>query len=184
MGIAVAGHSGVLAAMAGFRLPINSCALQAMVSEPVKPVLHQVIVSSAAHVYISQSDRGELVLGSGMDGYNSYSQRGGIHVLEDALAAAIRLYPVFSRLRLMRSWGGIVDICPDASPIIGKTPVDGLFIDCGWGTGGFKATPGAGWVFAHTIARDAPHDLNAPFGLERFSHGRLIDEVAASGISH
>ncbi len=182
--LAAAGHSSVVAAMAGLRLPIESHPLQALVSEPIKPVLDCVVTSGAVHVYLSQSDRGELVIGAGMDGYNSYAQRGSPHILEHMLASTVELFPVFSRLRMMRHWAGIVDVCPDASPIVGKTPVEGLYIDCGWGTGGFKATPGAGWVFAHTIAQDRPHKLNEAFSLERFTTGHLIDEVAAAGIPH
>ena len=170
--------------MAGFRLPIESHTLQAMVSEPIKPVLDSVVMSNTVHVYVSQSDKGELVIGAGMDGYNSYSQRGSFQIVEGQMGALIELFPIFSRLRLLRQWGGIVDVCPDASPIVGRTPVDGLYINCGWGTGGFKATPGSGWVFAHTIAQDRPHALNAPFALERFSSGALIDEHGAAAVAH
>ena len=184
VGIVAAGHSSVLAAMAGFRLPIESHTLQAMVSEPIKPVLDSVVMSNTVHVYVSQSDKGELVIGAGMDGYNSYSQRGSFQVVEGQMGALVELFPIFSRLRLLRQWGGIVDVCPDASPIVGRTPVDGLYINCGWGTGGFKATPGSGWVFAHTIAQDRPHALNAPFTLERFSSGALIDEHGAAAVAH
>lgn len=184
VGIVTAGHSSVLAAMAGIRLPINSFPLQAMVTEPVKPVLNCVVMSSAVHCYVSQSDKGELVLGAGIDGYNSYTQRGSLHIVENQLASLCLLFPLFSRLRIMRTWGGIVDTCPDASPIISKTPVEGLYINGGWGTGGFKATPGSGWVFAHTIARDEPHKLNAPFALDRFTSGALIDEHGAAAVAH
>jgi sarcosine oxidase, subunit beta len=182
--IAVAGHSSVLCAMAGFRLPISSHVLQAMVSEPIKPVLNTVITSGLVHVYVSQSDKGELVMGAGLDTYNSYSQLGSSPVVEDVLSALTDLFPIFSRLRFLRQWGGIVDTCPDASPILGKTPVQNLFLNCGWGTGGFKATPGAGFVFAHTIATGEPHPLAVPFSLERFSTGYLIDEHGASGVAH
>ena len=184
VGLVAAGHSSVLAEMAGFRLPIESHALQALVSEPVKPILHSVVMSNAVHVYVSQSDKGELVIGAGIDGYNSYSQRGSFQIVEGQMGALVELFPIFSRLRMLRQWGGIVDVCPDASPIVGRTPVEGLYINCGWGTGGFKATPGSGWVFAHTIAQDRPHDLNAAFTLERFSSGRLIDEHGAAAVSH
>lgn len=184
VGIAAAGHSSVLAAMAGFRLPVESHPLQALVSEPIKPILDTVVMSGTVHVYVSQSDRGELVMGAGIDGHNGYTQRGSLPVIEHMIAAAMELFPIFSRLRMMRQWGGIVDVCPDASPIIGKTPVDNLFINCGWGTGGFKATPGSGWVFAHTIARGEPHPLNAPFSLDRFAAGKLIDEHGAAGVAH
>ncbi len=184
VGVVVAGHASVLAGMAGLRLPIESHPLQALVTEPVKPVLHTVVMSSAVHVYVSQSDKGELVMGAGIDGYNSYAQRGSEPVVENLLNALIELFPIFSRLKLMRQWGGIVDVCPDASPIIGKTPVAGLYFNCGWGTGGFKATPGSGWVFAHTIAQDRPHRLNEAFTLERFGHGYLVDEHGAAGVAH
>ena len=184
IGLVAAGHSSVLAAMAGLRLPIESHTLQAMVSEPIKPVLHSVVMSNTVHVYVSQSDKGELVIGAGMDGYNSYSQRGSFQIVEGQMGALVELFPIFSRLSMLRQWGGIVDVCPDASPIVGKTPVDGLYINCGWGTGGFKATPGSGWVFAHTIAEDRPHALNAPFALERFNSGLLIDEHGAAAVAH
>lgn len=184
VGIAVAGHSSVLAAMAGFRLPLTSMALQAMVSEPMKPCLDTVVISAAVHVYVLQSERGELVIGGGADGYNSYGQRGGIATVEHNIAALLQLFPSFSRLKLMRQWAGIVDIAPDASPIVGKTPLENLYISCGWGTGGFKAIPGGGDTFAHTIARDQPHPLVAPFSLDRFTTGALIDEAAAAGVAH
>ncbi len=184
VGIVTAGHTSVLAAMAGIRLPIESHPLQALVSEPIKPVLHTVVMSNAVHAYVSQSDRGELVMGAGIDGYNGYSQRGSIPVIEHMLASIVELFPIFSRLRMMRQWGGIVDTCPDASPIISKTPVDGLYINGGWGTGGFKATPGSGWVFAHTIAQDRPHALNAAFNLDRFTSGALVDEHGAAAVAH
>jgi sarcosine oxidase, subunit beta len=184
LAIVAAGHNSVLAAMAGVRLPIESHPLQALVSEPVKPVLDCVVMSNTVHVYVSQSDKGELVIGAGIDGYNSYAQRGSFHVIEGQMAALVELFPIFSRMRMMRSWGGIVDVCPDASPIIGKLPVEGLYLNGGWGTGGFKATPGSGWVFAHTIARGEPHRLNAAFGLERFTSGGLIDEHGAAAVAH
>ncbi|MBB4286263.1 sarcosine oxidase subunit beta family protein [Roseospira goensis] len=184
VGIVAAGHTSVLAAMADIRLPIQSHPLQALVSEPIKPVLDCVVMSGAIHVYVSQSDKGELVIGAGIDGYNSYAQRGSVHVLEHQTAALCELFPVFARLRMMRTWAGIVDVCPDASPILGKTPVPGLFINGGWGTGGFKATPGSGYVFAHTIARDEPHPVAAPFALERFTTGALIDEHGAAAVAH
>ena len=184
VGVVVAGHAGVLAGMAGFRLPIDSHPLQALVSEPIKPVMPTVVMSSTVHVYLSQSDKGELVIGAGADLYNSYAQRGSFPVIEDTVKALVELFPMFSRLRMMRQWGGIVDICPDASPIIGRTPVEGLYFNCGWGTGGFKATPGSGWVFAHTIARDEPHPINAPFSLERFHTGALVAEHGAAAVAH
>ena len=184
VGIVAAGHTSMLADMAGIRLPINSYPLQAMVSEPVKPIHDCVVMSNAVHVYVSQSDKGELVLGAGIDGYHSYSQRGSLHVIEGQLGALCELFPIFSRLRLMRQWGGIVDTSPDASPIVSKTPIEGFYINGGWGTGGFKATPGSGWTFAHTIAQDKPHELNAPFSLDRFTTGALIDEHGAAAVAH
>ena len=182
--IAAAGHNSVLAAMAGVRLPLQSHPLQALVSEPIKPVLDCVVMSNTVHVYVSQSDKGELVMGAGIDAFNSYAQRGSFPIIEAQMAAALELFPVFSRLKMLRSWGGIVDVSPDASPIIGKLPVSGLYLNGGWGTGGFKATPGAGHVFAHTIANDEPHPLAAPFGLERFTTGALVDEHGAAGVAH
>ncbi len=184
VGIVAAGHTSMLADMAGIRLPINSYPLQAMVSEPVKPIHNCVVMSNAVHVYVSQSDKGELVLGAGIDGYHSYSQRGSLHVIEGQLGALCELFPIFSRLRLMRQWGGIVDTSPDASPIVSKTPIEGFYINGGWGTGGCKATPGSGWTFAHTIAHDEPHELNAPCALDRFTTGALIDEHGAAAVAH
>ena len=184
IGVVAAGHVGVVLGMAGLRIPIESYPLQAMVSEPIKPVLDTVVMSGMVHVYVSQSDKGELVIGASRDNYNSYAQRGSLPIVEDQLAALKELFPIVSRLRLMRQWAGIVDCAPDASPIIGLTPLDGLYVNCGWGTGGFKATPGSGWVFAHTIARGEPHPLNAAFSLSRFSAGRLIDESAAAAVGH
>jgi sarcosine oxidase subunit beta len=182
--ICAAGHSSVLAAMAGVRLPLQSHPLQALVSEPVKPVLDCVVMSNTVHVYVSQSDKGELVMGAGIDAFNPYAQRGSFHIIEAQMAAALELFPIFARLKMLRSWAGIVDVSPDASPIIGKLPVAGLFINGGWGTGGFKATPGAGHVFAHTIARDEPHPLAAPFALDRFVTGALVDEHGAAAVAH
>ena len=179
-----AGHSGVLAAMAGLRLPIESRPLQALVSEPLKPCLDTVVMSNAVHCYISQADKGDLVIGAGTDAYNGYGQRGSFHVVEHALQAVCDLFPAFSRVRMNRQWGGIVDICPDACPIIGKTPIAGLYFNCGWGTGGFKATPGSGYVFADTVAHDHPHPLAEPFALERFHTGALVDEHGAAGVAH
>ena len=184
IGVVVAGHASVLAQMAGLRLPLESHPLQAYVSEPLKPVLDTVVMSNAVHGYISQSDKGELVVGAGIDAYTGYGQRGSFHTIEHAMQAIIELFPAFSRVRMLRQWGGIVDVAPDACPIIGKTPLQGLYFNCGWGTGGFKATPGSGWAFAHTIARDRPHELNAPFSLERFTTGALIDEHGAAAVSH
>jgi sarcosine oxidase, subunit beta len=179
-----AGHSSVIAAMAGFRLPIESFPLQALVSEPVKPCLNTVIMSNAVHGYISQSDKGELVIGAGTDQFISYSQRGSFHVIEHTLQAIVELFPAFSRMKMLRQWGGIVDVTPDRSPIIGRTPVENMFINCGWGTGGFKATPGSGHVFAWTVAKGEPHPIAAPFALERFSSGQLVDEHGAAAVAH
>ncbi len=141
-------------------------------------------MSNAVHVYVSQAHKGELVMGAGIDAYNSYGQRGGVHVIEAQMAAALELFPLFSRVRVLRTWAGIVDVSPDASPIIGPTPVEGLYVNAGWGTGGFKATPGAGWVYAHTIAEERPHPLAEPFGLDRFTTGALIDEHGAAAVAH
>ena len=182
--VVVAGHASVLADMAGLRLPIESHPLQAFVSEPLKPALDTVVMSGAVHGYISQSDKGELVIGAGIDSYTGYGQRGSFHTIEHTMEAIVALFPMFSRVRMLRQWGGIVDVCPDACPIISKTPVDGLYFNCGWGTGGFKATPGSGWAFAHTVAHDRPHELNAPFDLERFTTGALIDEHGAAAVAH
>jgi sarcosine oxidase subunit beta len=184
VGCVASGHSSVMAEMAGLRLPIESHPLQALVSEPLKPIMNTVLMSSTVHVYISQSDKGELVIGAGADLFNSYAQRGAFNVLEHQISALTELFPIFSRIRMMRSWGGIVDICPDASPLITKTPIKGLYFNCGWGTGGFKATPGSGHVFAHTVARDDLHPIAAPFALSRFNSGRLIDENIAAAVAH
>ena len=184
VGVVAAGHTSVVMQRAGLRMPLESFPLQALVSEPVKPVFPCVVMSNTVHAYISQSDRGELVIGAGTDQYVSYSQTGGLHIATHTLEAICELFPVFTRLRMMRNWGGIVDVTPDRSPIIGKTPVQGLYVNCGWGTGGFKATPGSGQVFAHTMAKDRPHPINAPFTLERFRTGRLIDEAAAAAVAH
>ena len=179
-----AGHTSVVAAMAGLRLPIESHPLQALVSEPVKPINPCVVMSNAVHVYCSQSDKGELVIGGGIDPHISYSQRGGFAVIEDQVTALLELFPILSRLRMLRHWAGIVDICPDASPIISLTPIKGFYVNGGWGTGGWKATPGSGHVFASTIARDEPHPLAAPFSLERFSSGALVAEHGAAAVAH
>ena len=184
VGIVAAGHTSVLANMVGIKLPLESRPLQALVSEPVKPVIDTVVMSNTIHAYVSQSDKGELVIGAGTDGYTSYSQRGGFNIVEDTIMAIVELFPLFSRMKMLRHWGGIVDICPDASPIISKTHINGLYINCGWGTGGFKATPGSGWVFAHTIANDQPHSLNTPFNINRFSSGELVDEHGAAAVAH
>ena len=182
--VVVAGHASVLGDMAGMRLPVESHPLQALVSEPLKPVLDTVVMSNAVHGYVSQSDKGELVIGAGIDAYTGYGQRGSYSIIEGNVAAIVELFPIFSRVRMLRQWGGIVDVCPDACPIISRTPVEGLYFNCGWGTGGFKATPGSGWVFAHTVANDSPHALNAAFDIERFTTGALIDEHGAAGVAH
>ena len=184
VGVVAAGHTSVIMAMAGLRMPLESFPLQALVSEPVKPVFPCVVMSNTIHAYISQSDKGELVIGAGTDQYVSYSQQGGLHVTTHTLDAICELVPEFRRMKMLRNWGGIVDVTPDRSPILSRTPVAGLYVNCGWGTGGFKATPGSGHAFAHTMARDEPHRVNAPFTLDRFTTGRLIDEAAAAAVAH
>jgi len=184
VGVVAAGHTSVIMAMAGLRMPLESYPLQALVSEPIKPAIPCVVMSNTIHAYISQSDKGELVIGAGTDVYTSYTQRGALHVNMHTLEAICELFPSFRRLRMLRNWGGIVDVTPDRSPIIGKTPVPGLYVNCGWGTGGFKATPGSAHVFAWTMAHDEPHPINAPFTLERFRDGVLIDEAAAAAVAH
>ena len=184
VGLVPAGHSSVLANMAGFSLPINSVPLQALVSEPIKPILDCVIMSNAVHVYVSQSDKGEIVVGAGSDAYNSYSQRGSFDMIEHIMGPLVELFPIFSRLKMLRQWGGIVDVTPDRSPIIGKTPVENLFINCGWGTGGFKATPGSAHTFAETVATGEPSKIAAPFSIDRHYSGALVDEAAAAAVAH
>ncbi|MCP4491319.1 MAG: sarcosine oxidase subunit beta family protein [Gammaproteobacteria bacterium] len=184
IGVVVAGHCSVLSEMAGFRMPIESHPLQALVSEPIKPILNTVVMSNAVHGYVSQSDKGDLVIGAGIDSYNGYGQRGSFSGIEHTVSAIVELFPIFSRVRMNRQWGGIVDTAPDACPIIGNTSVKGLYFNCGWGTGGFKATPGSGWVFAHNVATGEPHELNRAFALERFVSGHLIDEHGAAGVAH
>lgn len=184
IGVSAAGNSSVIMAMAGLRMPLESYPLQALVSEPVKPVFPCVVMSNTIHAYISQSDKGELVIGAGTDAYTSYTQRGGLHIANHTLDAICELFPQFRRMRMLRNWGGIVDVTPDRSPILTKTSVKGLYVNCGWGTGGFKATPGSANLFAHTIARDEPHPINAPFTIERFRDGVMIDEAAAAAVAH
>ncbi|MEO1197747.1 MAG: sarcosine oxidase subunit beta family protein [Pseudomonadota bacterium] len=184
VGVVAAGHTSVLMEMAGLRMPLESFPLQALVSEPLKPIFPCVVMSNTVHAYMSQSDKGDLVIGAGTDQYVSYSQTGGLHISTHTLEAICELFPIFRRVRMLRNWGGIVDVTPDRSPILAKTDVPGLYVNCGWGTGGFKATPGSGHVFAHTIANDNPHPINAPFTLERFRTGRLIDEAAAAAVAH
>ncbi|MCY9783401.1 sarcosine oxidase subunit beta family protein [Nocardiopsis sp. EMB25] len=184
VGLCAAGHSSVLAEMAGIRLPLASHPLQALVSELLEPVHPTVVMSNAVHVYVSQAHKGELVMGAGIDSYNGYGQRGSFHIIERQMSAALELFPIFARAHLLRTWAGIVDVSPDASPIVGLTPVEGLYLNCGWGTGGFKATPGVGDCFAHTIAHDKPHAFNEPFTLERFTTGALVDEHGAAAVAH
>jgi sarcosine oxidase subunit beta len=184
VGCVVAGNSGVLAKMAGFNLPLESHPLQALVSEPIKPILDTVVMSNHVHGYVSQSDKGDLVIGAGIDSYNGYGQRGSFPTIEHTLQAIIELFPIFSRVRMNRQWGGIVDTCPDACPIISKTPVQNLFFNCGWGTGGFKATTGSGHVFAASLAKGEMHPLAEPFSMFRFHTGALVDEHGAAGVAH
>jgi sarcosine oxidase subunit beta len=182
--LAAAGHSSVVAAMAGFELPLQSHPLQALVSELLEPVHPTIVMSNAVHVYVSQAHKGELVMGAGVDAYNSYTQRGAFHIIEAQMAAAVELFPIFARAHVLRTWGGIVDVTPDASAIVGLSPVEHLYLNCGWGTGGFKATPGVGWVYADTIANGRPHPLAAPFALDRFTTGALVDEHGAAAVAH
>ena len=184
IGIVVAGHSGVLADMAGFRLPIESVALQALVSEPIKPCMDVVVMANTVHGYMSQSDKGEMVIGGGADGYNNYSQRGSFHHVEETVRALVETFPIISRLKMLRWWGGIVDMTGDRSPIISKTPVKNIFINCGWGTGGFKAIPGSGWAMAELIAKGEPGPLAEDFRVTRFREGQFIDESVAAGVAH
>ncbi|GAA6177040.1 sarcosine oxidase subunit beta family protein [Sulfitobacter pacificus] len=183
LGMVVAGHSGHLADMAGFRLPIESVALQALVSEPIKPAMDIVVMANTVHGYLSQSDKGEMVIGGGTDGYNNYTQRGSFHHIEETVRALIETFPMLSRLKMLRQWGGIVDVTGDRSPILSKTPVENIFINCGWGTGGFKAIPGSGWAMAELMAK-GQSPLTDAFGLERFVEGRFIDESVAAGVAH
>ena len=182
--LAAAGHTSVLASMVGLRLPLQSHPLQALVSNLYEPVLDCVVMSNTVHVYVSQADKGELVMGAGIDSYNGYAQRGSFHVIEHQMAAALELFPIFEQAKLLRTWAGVVDVCPDASPILGTTQIEGLYLNCGWGTGGFKATPGSGWVYADTIANGRPHPLAVPYALERFTTGALIDEHGAAAVAH
>ena len=184
MGIVVAGHSGQVAEMAGFRLPIEAVALQALVSEPIKPCMDVVVMANTVHGYMSQSDKGEMVIGGGTDGFNNFTQRGSFHHIEETLRALVETFPMISRLKMLRQWGGIVDMTGDRSPILSKTPLGNCFINCGWGTGGFKAIPGSGWAMAELIAKGEPGPLAAAFGMERFREGRFIDESVAAGVAH
>jgi sarcosine oxidase, subunit beta len=184
IGVVTAGHVSTIMDMAGVRMPIESMCLQALVSEPIKPVLDCVVMANTVHGYMSQSDKGELVIGGGTDPYNNYSQRGSFTALEQTVTALVETFPIISRLRMLRQWGGIVDMTGDRSPILSKTDVEGLYVNCGWGTGGFKAIPGSGLVFADTMANDRPHPIAAPFSLNRFKEGRLIDESVAAAVAH
>jgi heterotetrameric sarcosine oxidase beta subunit len=179
VGLAVAGHTGRVAELAGLKLPLESHVLQAFVSEPLKPMLDTVVSYGAGHFYISQSDKGELVMGGDLDFHPSYAQKGNLPVLEEAVAAGLQMFPLLSRVRMMRHWGGVMDMTLDGSPIISRSPIDNLYINGGWCYGGFKATPASGWVFAHTIAHDRPHELNRAYTLERFERGALLDEKGA-----
>lgn len=184
LAIVVAGNSGVLAEMAGFRLPIESTALQALVSEPIKPCMDVVVMANTVHGYMSQSDKGEMVIGGGADSHNNYTQRGSWHHIEETVRALVETFPMLSRLKMLRQWGGIVDMTGDRSPILSTTPLGNCFINCGWGTGGFKATPGSGWAMAELVANGTPGPLTAEFGLDRFREGRFIDESVAAGVAH
>jgi sarcosine oxidase subunit beta len=184
IGVVTAGSTSVVMAMAGVKMPLESFPLQALVSEPLKPVMPCVCMSNAVHAYMSQSDKGELVIGAGTDGYLSYSQMGALHVQTATLEAICEMFPIMSRVRMLRNWGGIVDTTPDRSPILGKTPVPGLYVNCGWGTGGFKATPGSGHVFAHLLATGEPNKIAAPFALDRFRSNALINEATAAAVAH
>ncbi|MCV6591501.1 MAG: sarcosine oxidase subunit beta family protein [Silicimonas sp.] len=184
IGATVAGHSSILADMAGFKLPIHSYALQAFVSEPLKPVLDTVVLCPAHATYVSQSDKGGIVFGGGLDRVPSYGQRGNMPVQEVVVGALTEMMPALAKVKLLRHWGGIVDVTPDSSPIIGPSGIDGLTLNCGWGTGGFKAIPAGGWLLAHHMANGRHHEISRPFDLARFTTGRLVDESAASGIAH
>ena len=183
LGIVVAGHTSSLAEMAGFRLPIESVALQALVSEPIKPCMDVVVMANTVHGYMSQSDKGEMVIGGGTDAFNNYTQRGSFHHIEETVRALVETFPMIARLKMLRQWGGIVDMTGDRSPILSKTPVDGVFVNCGWGTGGFKATPGSGWAMAELMAK-GHSPLTEEFNMWRFRDGKFIDESVAAGVAH
>jgi sarcosine oxidase subunit beta len=182
--LAAAGLTSVLTEPLGLMLPLQSHPLQALVSELLEPVLNCVVMSNAVHVYLSQAEKGELVMGAGVDGWTSVAQRGSPHVIEHELAAALELFPLLDRVHVLRTWAGVVDVTPDASAIVGPTEIEGLFVNCGWGTGGFKVTPGIGWTYADTIVNGRPHPLLEPFALERFTTGLLVDEHGAAGVAH
>ncbi|MDX1653988.1 MAG: sarcosine oxidase subunit beta family protein [Candidatus Competibacteraceae bacterium] len=176
VGAAVAGNTSRVAQMVGLSLPIESHVLQAFVTEAIKPLIDTVVTFGAGHCYLSQSDKGGLVCGGDLDGYNSYAQRGNLPAMEQVMAGGMAILPVLGRLRLLRQWGGIMDMTMDGSPIIDATPVEGFYLNGGWCYGGFKATPASGWCFAHTLARERIHPLASAFSLERFQQGRLLDE--------
>jgi len=179
VGVAVAGSSGRVMAQAGMRLPIETHVLQAFVSEGLKPVLPGVITFGAGHFYVSQSDKGGLVFGGDIDGYNSYAQRGNLPVVEDVCESGMAIMPMIGRSKLLRMWGGVMDMSMDGSPIIDKTPIDGLYLNAGWCYGGFKATPASGWCFAHLLAKDEPHQNATQYRLDRFKRGAMVDERGA-----
>ncbi|RYH03336.1 sarcosine oxidase subunit beta family protein [Salipiger sp. IMCC34102] len=183
LAMVVAGHASVLAEMAGFQLPIESVALQALVSEPIKPCMDVVVMANTVHGYLSQSDKGEMVIGGGTDGYNNYTQRGSFHHIEETVRALVETFPIVGRLKMLRQWGGIVDVTGDRSPILSKTPVEGVFVNCGWGTGGFKAIPGSGWAMAELVAK-GHSPLTDAFSMHRFQRGQFIDESVAAGVAH
>ncbi|MEM9798303.1 MAG: sarcosine oxidase subunit beta family protein [Pseudomonadota bacterium] len=183
LALVVAGHSSVLAEMAGFRMPLESVALQALVSEPIKPCMDVVVMANTVHGYMSQSDKGEMVIGGGADGFVNYTQRGSFHHIEETLRALVETFPMLSRLKMLRQWGGIVDMTGDRSPILSKTPLEGCFVNCGWGTGGFKAIPGSGFAMAELMAT-GHSPLTEAFTLGRFREGRFIDESVAAGVAH
>ncbi|SHI39830.1 sarcosine oxidase subunit beta family protein [Wenxinia saemankumensis] len=184
LAIVVAGHTGQVCGLAGFRMPIEALPLQALVSEPIKPCMDVVVMANTVHGYMSQSDKGEMVIGGGTDGYNAFTQRGSFHHIEETGRALVETFPMISRLKMLRQWGGIVDMTGDRSPILSKTPVPNVFVNCGWGTGGFKAIPGSGWAMAELVAKGEPGPLTAAFGMDRFREGRFIDESVAAGVAH
>ena len=184
VGLTAAGATPGLAAMAGVRLPIHTYALQAFVSEPVKPMLDTVLLYLGTGTYVSQSDKGELVFGGGLDRVPTHGQRGNLPTQETVISGLLEMFPAFAQLNLLRQWAGVVDVVPDSSPVIGPVGPNGLFVNCGWGTGGFKAIPAGGWLLSHLMAKGAHHDISRPFDLDRFARGRLIDEAAGSGIAH
>jgi sarcosine oxidase subunit beta len=183
LGMVVAGNASVLSEMAGFRLPMESVALQALVSEPIKPCMDVVVMANTVHGYMSQSDKGEMVIGGGTDAFNNYTQRGSFHHIEETVRALVETFPMVSRLKMLRQWGGIVDVTGDRSPIISATPVQNCFVNCGWGTGGFKAIPGSGWAMAQLMAT-GHSPLAEAFSVNRFKEGQFIDESVAAGVAH